>query len=207
MNTTNNKVDRQLKLQENIVKKLQDKENSKLKKLANIVSKEEPTMVKEKTKQKVYNVFKDSLSDESREKIEKIDSRIHKIIKEICRHSGWDFKSEGFYKQDAKIGNSYDTERVTYLVKRTKEGFKPSREEETDWWYSNKLRQKEVDFIDKYKDLLEECHNLLNIKDSFMKGDFEVKEEDDELNKTIAEYLNYNVDNSESFNGYLNHKK
>ena len=201
-------VERQLKLQENIVEKLKEKDSSKLRRLASIVSKEEPTMVKEKTEDKLYKVFKEALSDESREEIEKIDSRINEIRKKICGSSGWVLKAQGFWYQDniTNAGDPEVMERDTYFVERTKDGFKPSREE-TDSWYSNKLRQKEVDFINKYRGLLDEYHNLLNEKDKFMKGNFTLKEDDDGLNESIAGYLKYNVDNSETFSGFLSRKK
>ena len=146
-----------------------------------------------KTDDKLYATFLRLVDDSTKERLIYLDTAIEKIETTIYKKSGWWRTSDGFTLED-NFTNMHDPEFRswdTYTIYRTEDGYTVRTDKPFNGYFEY-IRRKEIEFFNKFKDLLQQLHLLLKEKEMIMRGSYKLKDESNrELTTNISILLGY----------------
>ncbi len=155
---------------------------------------------KDKTEEKLYNTFLRLVDEETRKRLITLDEGIKKIETTIYEQSGWYRTSSGFRFED-NFQNMQDYEFRTwdtYSIDRSEEGYHIREEKPFNSYFAN-IQEREMGFLNKYKDLLNQLHVLLTEKEKIMRGNFILKDDSNrELALNISNFLGFIPESKEN---------
>ena len=148
-----------------------------------------------KNDDRAYQLFLGLIDPESSERLRKYDEIIKQLEEKIHRESGWWRTSTGLMYQD-NFQNMHDPEFRTfdtYTIHRNDFGYYVSSEKPFNSYFAM-IRSKEIEFFERYEEVLKELHTALSIKESIMSGNYFVQDpKNEELCREISIYLGYKV--------------
>ena len=141
----------------------------------------------EKHREQIYRTFLGLLEDFSRNDLIRIDQGIAKIEKTIKEQSGWVRTPDGY-----TLRKQVNDKELRYKVFRTENGYVARNDNKPGSVHLQDRIDVERMFVLKYQDLLSQLHALLTEKETIMKGNYFIKDDQSrDLAIRIAKSLGY----------------